>query len=167
MQTFHGSRLTCGRGPSILRASHLGRSAVNPNCAADREEELDGGLLLEVPCVLSRSLLRWRVLGVGVYAVPSRVHRHRIGLLVLWPDAQRGIALRRSKVCRGRERHRGLQVLRLAPCHVVVRSSPRARSSRRRMRRDFLARTIEGRCCRSPGQHAKVFQSELHLVHQP
>ena len=54
--------MTCGRQPSILRASPLGRSMLNPNCAADCEEELDGGLLLEVPCLLSRSLLRWRVL---------------------------------------------------------------------------------------------------------
>src|ERR1039458_7610630 len=35
-----------------------------------------GGLQLEVPSVLSRSLFRWRVLCVGVYALSPRMHRN-------------------------------------------------------------------------------------------
>src|ERR1017187_4164723 len=87
-------RLTQRLAASMLRDSQQDgwRRASGP--AALRGKGLNGGLLLEVPRVLPRSLLRWRVLGVGVYALPPGVHRHRAGVLLLWADASRRGAVR-------------------------------------------------------------------------
>src|ERR1035437_3346755 len=88
-------RLTQSLAASMLRDSQQdGRRGVSEPAARCEGRSSNGGLLLEVPCVLPRSLLRWRVLGVGVYALPPGVYRHRAGVLLLWANASRRGAVR-------------------------------------------------------------------------